>query len=166
MNLLFRLVDTTCGAEGECQFTAYGLFEGRRVGFGLSIKPGLRPQQKVDGRPAALNFQDEAITIHSLGAPSDALLAAVANYYNVEMAPRRMAARTAFRAAATRGTDPARLATAPTQFKLSYQDKRRWGKFAELLLNFNVPKGDLYLHEIRPIKAKDPRLIIEALSQR
>jgi hypothetical protein len=140
VDLVLATRKVTFEASGKCSIEAAGVFEGEPVALAITLRGG-------------------QATYSSVGAESDALLAAMAKLYEVQNSKATFASSVTATVIPLDG-DPKRLRTEPVKYKAFFNEADE-EKYAELYTNVNLPAGTVELFE------KDPEYrenIILALS--
>ena len=129
-------------ADGVQNMSARGLYNGRVVGFGVSLSPTWERQDLEDSR--ILLYWGEA-TLISLGEESDAFLQGVDKAYQTNLGHQKMRDRISFTAVALDG-DPLLMGDLPINMKLFSQTDNE-EQDAEFYLNIDTRNSSVQFHE-------------------
>lgn len=140
-DLVFRITTTDWTRDRWRRFVAKGTFRGQKVGLAVEVSPVWKPGTLGEG----IIVHTGALRYVSLGAESDALLAAWREVYGAAPAPAGMAEVTLFDAMSLEG-DPARLDLAPAKIKLFSQSGSE-SEYAEVFTNIDVRARKVEIRE-------------------
>jgi len=140
IDLVFGFQQQDLAADGSRLFQAHGKHKG--VDVGLIVALGAKWESVTPDPKQQFAFHTGSVEYRSLGAPSDALLAALDELYGTKLGPMPMRAATKFAGASLQG-DPDHLASGELRLKLTFESADPAGQ-AELYTNI-----DLATHRLR-----------------
>ncbi len=117
-DLVFAIRENERLPDGTRRLRLVGTHEGGRVGLIASLGADWKPFSIGDELPTAFSG---FVTLHSVGAESDALLRAMDRLYGTGLQPKRMKAASSL-AAVTLAGDPRDLFKGPVRIKLFFED--------------------------------------------
>ena len=129
VDLVLATREVTFEASGKCTIEAAGVFEGKSVALAITLR----------GAQA---------TYSSVGAESDALLAAMAKLYELPNSKATFTSGVTAAAMPLEG-DPKRLRTEAVKYKVFFSEADE-EKYAELYTNVNLTAGNVELFEKDP----------------
>jgi hypothetical protein len=146
VDLDLPLVDFAEPASGGFRIAARGSFGGEIIGFAATVEPEWKAKPIEEGRDHF--FYWGAVTLRSIGAPSDSFVSALAQLYGDPISKPKMLATIPTEAVGL-ATDPRALRSSPVKMKLFFHSDAQ-PRYAELFLNIDRTGGVVQVHEKDP----------------
>lgn len=139
---------TQTSEDGTLLITVAGTHDGSVLALRIAVAPGMKPG---DMNPATLAPHDYSlfrggVRIERLDASSDRFATLLSAFYHTKRHPSLMSESVHFTAFAFRG-DPEKIATREVLFELYHDDPGNSVPQCELLLNVNLPAGEIKIRE-------------------
>jgi predicted alpha/beta superfamily hydrolase len=131
--------------DGTVSVVARGMVEGTVIGLMVDVLPDWKPQE-IEGGGC---FYWGRLRYRSLGAESDAFIAALSRLYGIGEPPRAMAPRIDVNAVGL-NHDPRALASVPAKMKAFFYDDGPDDRQAEVYTNIDLQAKRLEFHEKDP----------------